>query len=222
MAATSGTVSSRSTGCCWPATTLTSVMALANRNHLSCWRSTPRARRNRTASAATLASPSSAVSSKVVSRSLAGHPPRGASASWSTRADPRKGHSRAASSPGYSRVTRADSQATGRQRRDGRWPSGKSSSTKVSSSAPPGAQVHWPSQMASGPPGTVPGAVHSAYLPYMVPKVTRPPPKSPTAQKIHPSGLPGRWVAIRAPTIGNDNANTAMGPMSVSNPSSAG
>ena len=53
-----------------------------------------------------------------------------------------QGPQQGASSPGYSRVTRADSHATGRQRRDGRWSSGNSNNTKVTSSAPPGDQVH--------------------------------------------------------------------------------
>jgi hypothetical protein len=55
----------------------------------------------------------------------------------------------------------ADSQATGRQRREGNRPSGNNSGTKVSSSPRPGAQAHWPTQTASSPPGAAPGAVRN-------------------------------------------------------------
>jgi hypothetical protein len=63
-------------------------------------------------------------------------------------------------------IGRAASHATGRQRREGSRPVGNSKGTKVSSSPMPGAQTSWAAQMASGPPGTVPGAVRSAYTPY--------------------------------------------------------
>ena len=55
----------------------------------------------------------------------------------------------------------ADSQATGRQRRDGSRPSGNNKGTKVSASPRPGAQAHWLTQMASSPPGPAPGAVRN-------------------------------------------------------------
>ena len=56
--------------------------------------------------------------------------------------------------------------ATGRQRADGRCPSGKSIGMAKKKSAVPGIQTHAPSHMAIGPPGTVPGAVMSAYVAY--------------------------------------------------------
>jgi hypothetical protein len=52
----------------------------------------------------------------------------------------------------------ADSQATGRQCRDGSRPLGNNSGTKVSNS--PGAQAHWLTQTAT-PARGVPGAVRN-------------------------------------------------------------
>ena len=72
-----------------------------------------------------------------------------------------------------SAIGRADSHATGRQRREGRRPLGNSKGTKVSSSSMPGAQTHWAAQVANGPPGTVPGAVRSAYTPCSVANTTK-------------------------------------------------
>ena len=41
---------------------------------------------------------------------------------------------------------------------------------------------------------------------YSAPKMIRPS-DSPMIRKIQPSGLPGQWVAITAPTSGNDIAH---------------
>jgi hypothetical protein len=59
-------------------------------------------------------------------------------------------------------IESADSQATGRQRGDSSRPSGNSKATKVKSSPTLGAQIHCAIQFASGPPGTVPGAIRRA------------------------------------------------------------
>src|SRR5215217_9723782 len=75
----------------------------------------------------------------------------------SSRAGPRQDHSATAVRTGITTMGIADSQATGRQRRDGSRPSGNSRGTKVSASPSPGAQAQWLTHTASPPPGTAPG-----------------------------------------------------------------
>jgi hypothetical protein len=81
-------------------------------------------------------------------------------------------------------------QATGRQRGDGREPSGNSrnnSGTSPSVGSPKTAASH----RASTPPGTDPGLVRIAYSPYSArSKVT--PEVRPTVARIQPIGLAGR------------------------------
>jgi Nuclease-related domain len=130
------------------------VIAQANRNHLSCWRSIPRDRRNRRARALRQASPHSTMSQNAANTTIAWTSPSGSSVLASTKAAPRSGHSAGAVRAGMSAIGRADSHATGRHRREGRRPLGNSKGTKVSSSPMPGAQTHWAAQIANGPPGT--------------------------------------------------------------------
>jgi hypothetical protein len=140
------------------------VTALANANHFSCWRSTPRERRNRTSSATTEASPHTSMSGRPARLSSETRLGACSSPSWaeSSRARPRCGQDQAAPGPQVMAIDAADSQATGRHRRDGSRPSGNSSSAKVMSSPSPGAQAQLPSQLISPPPGNEPGAVRSA------------------------------------------------------------
>jgi hypothetical protein len=58
-------------------------------------------------------------------------------------------------------IEAADSQATGRHRRDGSRPSGNSSNANVMSNPSPSAQAQLPNQLISPPPGNAPGAVRS-------------------------------------------------------------
>jgi hypothetical protein len=60
--------------------------------------------------------------------------------SGSSRAGPRQGHSATALGTVMTTMRTADSQATGRQRRDGSRPSGNNKGTKQSSSPNAGAQ----------------------------------------------------------------------------------
>jgi hypothetical protein len=101
------------------------VTAAAYTNHLSCWRSTPRERRNRTIRASTHATPQSSISGNPIATSAA---TTGASSvAGSSRAGPRSGQAVTATGPQMMAIGTADSQASGRQRGDGGRPSGNSS-----------------------------------------------------------------------------------------------
>jgi hypothetical protein len=92
----------------------------------------------------------------------------------------------------------APSAATGRQRADGSRPVGNSSSVNTKIRPSTGCHHHW-NQAASAAPGNDPGRVTSANSAYS--KASTPAEASrPMAVKIQPSGLPGRWATITAPT----------------------
>ncbi len=87
--------------------------------------------------------------------------------------------------------------STGRHRRDGSRPSGKSTTRKNSSSTVSKATVP-DNQPASRATGTEPGAVASPYTAYCsVTMVTAS--DSPTRPSSQPMALPGRRLTIRRP-----------------------
>src|ERR687886_1346504 len=99
-------------------------------------------------------------------------------------------------------IQKPASQATGRQRRDGRRPVGNSRGAKVTSSNVPGAPIQETSQAIAAPAGSEPGRVTSAYTEYWWAKLLA---RFDTAiaQKTQPMGLSVRRAETRAPTVAN-------------------
>src|SRR5512132_1377400 len=140
--------------------------AAAELHHLSCWRSTPRARRNRTTTAAT-APVMLGISNnapRLISRSSHRVQATGTPTGLSTTPSP----DTSTTSGCRPLPTRANTMnptpdpATTRQRGDSSRPVGNSSGSSTTTSVKNGANHNVPAKATHTPPGSDPGAVTSA------------------------------------------------------------
>src|SRR5436309_4105656 len=187
-------------------------IAAANAIHLSCWRSSPRARRSRTTREAAAARPSTNISSTPATWRL--YPilklvgaEAGALSLRFTSNGPRTAHPVTAMGTTTRKSATPDSQATGRHRREGRWPSGNNRIRNVKSTRMPGLHVNVPSHDMKPPNGNIPGRSTKALVAHSVLRAARPNDR-PIPQNSHPIGLLGRWAAMSAPSTEKDVTTT--------------
>lgn len=174
-------------------------------NHLSCWRSSPWARRKRkimeTGEATSRANMSKNIAVKRSGPiSLKAAIPNG----FSTDEKFEIGPGMNALNNKRISIVAAASHTTGRHRCDNTLPLGKSRKRKIKGTIRAGPVTMELTQAASSPPGSDPGDLIRAMLAYSSEKL--PTPKArPCAQKSQPIGLPGWRDAISAPTVGKSN-----------------
>src|SRR5439155_24408434 len=184
----------------------------ANAIHLSCWRSSPRARRSRTTREAAAARPSTNISSTPATwrlypiLKLAGAEAGALSLRFTSNV-PHNAHPVTAIVTTTRNSATPDSQATGRHRREGRWPSGNNRIRNVKSTRMPGLHVNVPSHDMKPPNGNIPGRSTKALVAHSVLRAARPNDR-PIPQNSHPIGLLGRWAAISAPSTEKDVTTT--------------
>ncbi len=170
--------------------------APAYRNHFSCCRSVPRARRKRTIGAARLTSATTRMPMPKIVSSMGTLASGRIAYGFLSAASASLVGAKANSAVRPARTSPA-SQATGRHRREGSEPVGNTSRPKIRSPIP-GAPSHVPSHATGSIAGSTPGAVIWVNRPYCSPKKPRPV-KHETPSRIHPMRLSGRRDATSAP-----------------------
>jgi hypothetical protein len=191
-----------------PSSPSSPVTVAISAGHLSCWRSTPLARRSRRNGASTTAGSTTAANANS-GMAIGNHgsaSPTGFSTPIPFRLPSSASMVKRISPP----QNPPSSQAIGRQRGDGSRPVGNSSTRKLKAAKFTG-QIQCATQVAHTPPGSDPGAVTIARTAYStlrtVTAETRP-----TATNSQPTGWLGRRVATTAPTVRTRTRRTRRAP----------
>jgi hypothetical protein len=197
-----------------PSSPSSPVTVAISAGHLSCWRSTPLARRSRRNGASTTAGSTTAANANS-GMAIGNHgsaSPTGFSTPIPFRLPSSASMVKRISPP----QNPPSSQAIGRQRGDGSRPVGNSSTRKLKAAKFTG-QIQCATQVAHTPPGSDPGAVTIARTAYStlrtVTAETRP-----TATNSQPTGWLGRRAATTAPTVPNPNTKNTPGTSSECTP----